>query len=168
MIRYRPPIGLIVPFAGSPKRIRLESLYSEIRPIISDLRVMIGESSSEPPPLCLNKYCQLCQFCDHCTKEAEQSDSLSLLGRMTPKLIRKYQKKGIFTITQLSYLYRPRRSKKKSTSVPLSFIGPSRSHSGSFCRNMLTQVLSASSYHNSPRNMQTQKTSFVKAYFRAL
>jgi hypothetical protein len=40
---------------------------------------------------------------------------------MTPKLIRKYQKNGIFTTTQLSHLYRPRRRKKKTTSVPLSF-----------------------------------------------
>jgi len=53
--------------------------------------------------------------------EAEKGDSLSLLGRMTPKLIRRYQKKGIFTITQLSYLYKPRRRRKKVTDTPLSF-----------------------------------------------
>jgi predicted RecB family nuclease len=120
--RYRPSIGLIVPLAESPKQIRLEPLCSKVRPIINDLRELITKPASEPPPLCLNKHCQLCQFCDHCTKEAEQNDSLSLLERMTPKLIRKYQKKGIFTITQLSYLYKPRRRrKKKATSLPLSF-----------------------------------------------
>jgi predicted RecB family nuclease len=119
--QYRPSIGLIVPLAGSPKRVRLESLYSKIRPIINDLRELIGKSASESSPLCLNKHCQLCQFCGHCTKEAEQNDSLSLLERITPKVIRKYQKKGIFTITQLSYLYRPRRRKKKATNAPLSF-----------------------------------------------
>jgi len=121
MTRYQPSFGLIAPIAGSPKRIRLEPLYSKLRPIIKDLRGLIGQSAPEPPPLCLNKHCQLCQFCDHCTKEAEQTDHLSLLERMTPKLIRKYQKKGIFTITQLSYLYRPRRRKKKATSSPLLF-----------------------------------------------
>ncbi|MBL7185302.1 MAG: TM0106 family RecB-like putative nuclease [Phycisphaerae bacterium] len=119
--RYRPSIGLIVPLTESPKQIRLEPLYSKVRPIINDLRELITKPASEPPPLCLNKHCQLCQFCDHCTKEAEQNDSLSLLERITPKLIRKYQKKGIFTITQLSYLYKPRRRKKKTTSSPLLF-----------------------------------------------
>ena len=120
--RYRPSIGLIVPFAGSPKRIRLEPLFSKIRLIINDLRGLIGKPASKSPPLCLNKHCQLCQFCDHCTKEAEQNDSLSLLERMTPKLMRRYHKKGIFTVTQLSYLYKPRRRyKKKATSSPLSF-----------------------------------------------
>ncbi len=120
--RYRPSIGLIVPFAGRPKRIRLEPLYSKIRLIINDLRGLIGKLASEPPPLCLNKHCRLCQFCDHCKKEAEQNDSLSMLERMTPKLMRKYQKKGIFTITQLSYLYKPRRRrKKKATSSTVSF-----------------------------------------------
>jgi predicted RecB family nuclease len=120
--RYRPSIGLVIPLSGSPRRIRLEPLHSKVRPIINDLREMINKSASEPPALCLNKHCQLCQFCDHCTKEAEQNDSLSLLERMTPRLMRKYQKKGIFTITQLSYLYKPRRRrKKKAVSPPLSF-----------------------------------------------
>jgi hypothetical protein len=32
---------------------------------------------------------------------------------MTPKLMRKYQEKGIFTVKQLSFIYRPRRSRKK-------------------------------------------------------
>lgn len=33
---------------------------------------------------------------------------------MTPKLMRKYQDKGIFTIRQLSHIYKPRRSRKKA------------------------------------------------------
>jgi transposase len=32
---------------------------------------------------------------------------------MTPRLLRKYHDKGIFTVRQLSYVYRPRRSRKK-------------------------------------------------------
>jgi predicted RecB family nuclease len=33
---------------------------------------------------------------------------------MTPKLMRKYHDKGIFTVRQLSHIYSPRRSKKKA------------------------------------------------------
>lgn len=119
--RYRPSIGLIVPPTGSPKQIRLEPLYSKVRLIINDLREQIRKPLSEPPAACLNKHCATCQFRDYCVLEAEKGDSLSLLGRMTPKLVRRYQKKGIFTVTQLSYLYKPRRRRKKAADTPPSF-----------------------------------------------
>jgi predicted RecB family nuclease len=32
---------------------------------------------------------------------------------MTPKLIKRYHDKGIFTLKQLSFLFRPRRSRKR-------------------------------------------------------
>lgn len=119
--RYRPSIGLIVPLTGSPKQIRLEPLYLKVRPIINDLREQIRKPLSKPPAACLNKHCATCQFRDYCVHEAEKGDSLSLLERMTPKLIRRYQRKGIFTVTQLSYLYKPRRRRKKATDIPPSF-----------------------------------------------
>jgi len=119
--RYRPSIGLIVPLTKSPKQIRLEPLYSKLRPIINDLREQISKPTPEPPAPCLNKHCATCQFRDHCVREAEKADSLSLLERMTPKLTRKYQKKGIFTVAQLSYLYKPRRRRKKPANIPLLF-----------------------------------------------
>ena len=62
----------------------------------------------------MGKQCQTCEFRDHCCAEAEKADSLYLLDKMTPKVAAKYQKKGIFTLTQLSYVYRPRRRPKKS------------------------------------------------------
>ena len=119
--RHRPSIGLIVPLTESPKQIRLEPLYSKVRPIINDLREQIRKPLSELPAPCLNKHCATCQFRDYCVHEAEKGDSLSLLERMTPKLMRRYQKKGIFTVTQLSYLYKPRRRRKKGVNTSLSF-----------------------------------------------
>ena len=62
----------------------------------------------------LNKHCPSCPFRDACLQQAEKEDNLSLLDRMTPKLMRKYHDKGIFTIKQLSYVYKPRRSRKKA------------------------------------------------------
>ncbi len=47
-------------------------------------------------------------------EQAEKEDNLSLLDRMTPKLMRKYHDKGIFTVRQLSHIYKPRRSRKKA------------------------------------------------------
>lgn len=56
-----------------------------------------------------------------CRKQAEQKDNLSLLDRVTPKVIRKYEKKGIFTVKQLSYLYKPRRRNKRAKMPPVTY-----------------------------------------------
>ena len=41
--------------------------------------------------------------------KATEADSLTLLDRMTPKLIKRYERRGIFTVTQLSCTFRPRK-----------------------------------------------------------
>ena len=45
---------------------------------------------------------------------------MTLLDRMTPPLIRKNNKKGIFTVKQLSFLFRPRRRRKRRPSAVFS------------------------------------------------
>jgi predicted RecB family nuclease len=45
---------------------------------------------------------------------AIKEDSLSLLGSISIKRIKNFEKKGIFTIKQLSYLYRPRKRGKRT------------------------------------------------------
>jgi transposase len=71
--------------------------------------------------LILNQHCQRCLFRQLCVKEAEQQDNLSLLARMTPKVMQKCRKRGIFTVNQLSYAYRPRRRRKKPANAPPVF-----------------------------------------------
>jgi len=65
----------------------------------------------EPPPLVLNRHCAVCDFQPRCRGLAVERDDLSLLNAMTGKERAKCNAKGIFTITQLSYGYRPRRRK---------------------------------------------------------
>jgi predicted RecB family nuclease len=74
-------------------------------------------SSASPPRLLLNDHCPRCEFRKNCLARAEAADSLALLDRMTPKLIKRYEKRGIFTVTQLSYLFRARRRKAKRKNV---------------------------------------------------
>ena len=69
------------------------------------------------PPVFLNKHCPYCEFQSSCKETAIKQDSLSLLGGMTKKQILKLEKKGIFTIKQLSYLYRPRKRGRRSRQV---------------------------------------------------
>ena len=70
-------------------------------------------NSREPPPLVLNRHCAVCDFQPRCRGLAIERDNLSLLSAMTSKERAKFHSKGIFSITQLSYGYRPRRRKRK-------------------------------------------------------
>jgi hypothetical protein len=66
----------------------------------------------KPPPLVLNRHCAVCDFQSRCRGLAIERDDLSLLTAMTGKERAKCNAKGLFTITQLSYGYRPRRRKR--------------------------------------------------------
>lgn len=68
-----------------------------------------NSSKPERPPIIIGKHCPLCGFETNCISEAKRKDSLGLLGNMTPKILKKYNSKGIFSINQLSYIYKPRR-----------------------------------------------------------
>ncbi len=62
-----------------------------------------------PPPLILNRHCQICEFRQRCQEEAVAKDDLSLVRGMGEKEIAKYNRRGIFTVTQLSCTFRPRK-----------------------------------------------------------
>ena len=66
------------------------------------------------PALMLNSHCQICEFRQRCHAEATAKDDLSLLGRMGEKEIKKYNNRGIFTVTQLSCTFRARKRSKRS------------------------------------------------------
>ncbi len=110
--------GYIINFQGKSRRLKLKDSYKVITPILEPLQEWLNESSSEEPPVILNKHCPLCQFRESCQAKAIQEDNLSRLDRMTPKSIRQYERKGIFTVKQLSYLFKPRKRKKRAKNPP--------------------------------------------------
>jgi predicted RecB family nuclease len=118
---YRGVAGAIVNAAGNVSRIQLTKLIIELGPIIDTLKAWTVNLPSQPPPIILNDHCRICPFRKACLDQAEREDNLSLLDRMTPKVMLKYHKKGIFTVNQLSYLFKPRRQRKKRAHVPLGF-----------------------------------------------
>jgi len=63
----------------------------------------------------LNRHCGECEFQERCRKLAVDHDDLSLLANLSEKEWKKQRDKGIFTVTQLSYTFRPRR---RVTSLP--------------------------------------------------
>lgn len=106
--------GKIVGANGKSHRIKLENSGKKLIPLLEPLQEWVAASSVDPPPIILNKNCATCPFRHPCQKQAEQEDNLSLLDRVTPKVVRKFERKGIFTVKQLSYLYKPRRRKKRA------------------------------------------------------
>jgi predicted RecB family nuclease len=72
-------------------------------------------SEAKAPDLFLNRRCNDCEFQFACKKDAVEKDDLTLLASMSEKERKKLKGKGIFTVTQLSYTFRPRRRAKRST-----------------------------------------------------
>ena len=69
------------------------------------------------PDLYLNRHCPECEFIIECRRvQASEMDDLSLLPGMGASERLKLRKKGIFTTTQLSYTFRPRRRKRMGQS----------------------------------------------------
>jgi len=92
-------------------RVHTARLLAEVRKLTGKLAELTTSGSA--PDLVLNRHCGECEFRDRCRKKAVESDDLSLLGGMTDGERRKLRSKGIFTVTQLSYTFRPRRRPKK-------------------------------------------------------
>ncbi|NOT57910.1 MAG: TM0106 family RecB-like putative nuclease, partial [Deltaproteobacteria bacterium] len=117
----RVEAGVIVNVAGDASRIQLTKLIPKLEPIIDTLKAWRVTPPVQPPLVILNDHCPICPFKKACLDQAEKEDNLSLLDRMTPKVMHKYHKKGIFTVNQLSYLFKPRRQRKKRAHVPSGF-----------------------------------------------
>ena len=69
-------------------------------------------SGDESPQLRLKIHCNACEFMRRCYQQAMETDDLSLIKAMTKKEINKLQGKGIFTTTQYSYTFQPRRQRR--------------------------------------------------------
>ncbi len=115
-----PMAGRIVKMGGQVDELKLEPHYNVLKRSLDPLREWLGAAPAAPPPVILNKHCPSCQFQTLCREKAEREDDLSLLDRVTPKVMQRYHKKGIFTVKQLSYTFKPRRSRKrpKKTTIP--------------------------------------------------
>jgi predicted RecB family nuclease len=118
-LQNKPPVaGKIIGMNGSSHTVKLENASKDLLPILEPIQEWIGDGSSEPPSIVLNKHCSLCPFQQPCQTQAEREDNLSLLSGVTPRVMRQYERKGIFTVRQLSYLFKPRKRKKRSRNPP--------------------------------------------------
>ena len=84
----------------------------EVRKLVDDITaLLIGNT---PPDLVLNRHCGQCEFQSRCRTQASEKDELSLLSGVSERDRKKLHTKGIFTVTQLSHTFRPRRRRRES------------------------------------------------------
>jgi predicted RecB family nuclease len=118
-LQNKPPIaGRIIGMDGKVHSVKLDKAAKDILPLLAPLQEWTTVDSPAPPSLVLNKHCPLCPFQRLCHTQAEQEDNLSLLDGVTARVMRQYEKKGIFTVKQFSYLFKPRKRKKGSRKPP--------------------------------------------------
>jgi predicted RecB family nuclease len=86
------------------RRIKLATASTPARRTLDELSEM--RVSMNLPSLRLNRHCQTCEFRARCHSEAQSRDDLSLLRGIGEKQIDKYNRRGIFTVTQLSCTFR--------------------------------------------------------------
>ena len=85
----------------------LAGLLDKVRFVLGNM--VAQQVSTTAPPLVLNKHCAECEFRSRCRQTAIEKNDLSLLPNIGVKERRKQNDKGIFTVLQLSYTFRPRR-----------------------------------------------------------
>ena len=103
-----PAVGKIVHGRlCSVVRLSLPKLLRRVRPVIE--KIIKQQAENIIPPVVLNKHCPECQFQSTCRQIAHEKDDLSLLATISDKERKKFHENGIFTVTQLSYAFRPRR-----------------------------------------------------------
>ncbi len=94
------------------RRIKLGKEVQQARRTLQEIKE--AQETGTPPRQVLNPHCQVCEFQQRCHGEATAKDDLSLLRGMGEKEIVKYARRGIFSVTQLSCTFRPRKKHKTS------------------------------------------------------
>ena len=92
--------------------VKIGAFASEVRELTRKIGALV--SSNSPPDLVLNRHCPECEFQTQCRQKAIEADDLSLLSGMTRNERASHRSKGIFTVTQLSYTFRPRKTPKRA------------------------------------------------------
>jgi predicted RecB family nuclease len=110
----RPSFGMVLQGRDFRiKKVKLARALEQADKVLDEIRAL-DKRASEPPPLRLNTHCPACVFRNSCRATAIEKDDLSLLRGIKEKEIVKLRNKGIFTVTQLSYTFRPRKRSQRS------------------------------------------------------
>jgi predicted RecB family nuclease len=96
---------------GTAESVRLRAGLRLGEDAIRDLARM--QRDSAPPKLLLNDHCSVCEFQKQCRAQAIKDDNLTLLRGVREQELKRYTRRGLFTLTQLAHTFRPRRPGKR-------------------------------------------------------
>ncbi len=88
-------------------KFRISSFSKAVKKINNDLAKSLLNSNA--PTFFKNPHCQICEFKSNCLEKLIERDDLSLLAGLKAKEILKRNNRGIFSVKQLSYLFRPKK-----------------------------------------------------------
>jgi predicted RecB family nuclease len=106
---------LVVGNEFTTRRVDLRLLFPHVEIALEE--IARNGKADDPPTLRLNAHCHTCEFAKRCRVAAVDRDDLSLLRGMTERDIATHNKRGVFTVTQLSYTYRPRRTRRRTATA---------------------------------------------------
>jgi len=92
-------------------KVKTSALTGEVRKRTEGIAALLVNPA--PLDLVLNRHCGECEFPSRCRQKAIEKDDLSLLSGEGEMQRKKLHNKGIFTVIQLSYTFRPRRRPKR-------------------------------------------------------
>ena len=101
---------------GAAVTVKTNTLQREVGKVVQEITRLLATAS--PPDLVLNRHCPECEFQDLCRRKAVERNDLSLLSGLTEKERVNLKRKGIFTVHQLSYTFRPRRRARRIANRP--------------------------------------------------
>jgi predicted RecB family nuclease len=97
--------------AGAGIARKAAKLFGEVRERLCEIEALLA-GGAKAPELVLNRHCVACEFHNQCRQKALEQDNLSLLAGMGARERGKLRARGIFTVTQLSHTFQPRRKPK--------------------------------------------------------
>lgn len=89
-------------------KLKLPNFQREISKIMFSIKNL--EKAVHPPVFYKNMHCQVCEFNKDCLEKLQERDDLSLLGNLKEKEIEQRNKRGIYSVKQLSYTFRAKRN----------------------------------------------------------
>lgn len=90
--------------------LKLKLTSVKARKLLTDTLEIIDNNT--PPTFYKNPHCPNCPFQNACISKLVERNCISLMTGIPPKVILKFHKRGIYSIQQLSHLFRPRRRRK--------------------------------------------------------
>lgn len=89
-------------------RFRLATFVKQVKKVNAEIDKLF--SNFNAPNISKIAHCSICEFQVECIQKLKDRDDLSLLSGLKPREIINYNNRGIFSVKQLSYKYKPKKT----------------------------------------------------------